>query len=109
VKIHGVEVNGVQVDGETRCAHHQTHNDIIAIKFACCGKWFPCYQCHEERADHPVSRWSQEQFDEQAVLCGACGYQLTIREYLGSRSVCPRCRRQFNAGCARHHRFYFAT
>src|SRR5207248_622732 len=81
----------------------------IAIKFACCGKWFPCHQCHAERADHTASLWSREHFDEGAVLCGACGHQLTIREYLDSGSVCPRCGRQFNPGCARHHYFYFAT
>jgi uncharacterized CHY-type Zn-finger protein len=109
VKIHGVEVNGVDVDPETRCTHYHLPNDIIAIRFACCGKWFPCQQCHAERADHTAASWSQEQIDERAVLCGACGHQLTIREYLDSGSVCPRCSRQFNPGCARHHHFYFAT
>jgi uncharacterized CHY-type Zn-finger protein len=109
VKVHGVEVNGVDVDLETRCAHYHAPNDIIAIKFACCGKWFPCHQRHAERADHTASLWSREHFDEGAVLCGACGHQLTIREYLDSGSVCPRCSRQFNPGCARHHHFYFAT
>jgi uncharacterized CHY-type Zn-finger protein len=34
---------------------------------------------------------------------------MTIREYLGSGSVCPRCGRQFNPGCSRHHHFYFET
>jgi len=109
VKIHGVELDGVDVDLETRCAHYHQPNDIIAIKFACCGKWFPCHQCHAERADHTALLWSREQFDEQAVLCGACGHQLVIREYLDSGSVCPRCGRQFNPGCAGHHRFYFET
>jgi uncharacterized CHY-type Zn-finger protein len=109
VKIHGVEVNGVDVDLETRCAHYHAPNDIIAIKFACCDKWFPCHQCHAERADHTASLWSREQFDKRAVLCGACGHQLTIREYLDSGSVCPRCGRQFDPGCARHHHFYFET
>jgi len=109
VKIHDVEVEGVDLDLETRCAHHHALNDIIAIKFACCDKWFPCHQCHAERADHTASLWSREQFDERAVLCGECGHQLTIREYLDSGSVCPSCGRQFNPGCAGHHHFYFGT
>jgi uncharacterized CHY-type Zn-finger protein len=109
VKIHGVEVNGIDVDFETRCAHYYASSDIIAIKFACCGKWFSCHRCHAERGNHTASLWSREQFDERAVLCGACGHQLTVREYLDSESVCPRCGRHFNPGCVRHHHFYFAT
>ena len=107
MKIHGVEVVGVDVDPETRCSHYRGPDDIIAIKFKCCGKWFPCHECHAELAGHDAEVWRNKEFDELAVLCGACGHQLTIREYLACESVCPRCRRLFNAGCAKHHHIYF--
>jgi uncharacterized CHY-type Zn-finger protein len=106
--IHGIEVVGVDVDPETRCLHYRGPDDVIAVRFACCGKWFSCHQCHAELADHVASVWPRTEFETPAILCGACGRQLTIREYLACESVCPRCRRQFNADCARHHHFYFA-
>jgi uncharacterized CHY-type Zn-finger protein len=109
VKIHGVEVHGVDVDLATRCAHYHAPNDIIAIKFVCCGEWFPCHECHAQLADHPASIWPSTQFDTPAILCGACGHQLTIREYLDCKSVCPRCGGKFNPGCANHHQLYFAS
>jgi uncharacterized CHY-type Zn-finger protein len=107
MKIHGVEIIGVDVDPQTRCAHYHSERDIVAIKFKCCGDWFSCHQCHADLADHVASVWPSPQFDELVVLCGACGHQLSIREYLDCESVCPRCRRQFNVGCAKHHHLYF--
>lgn len=109
MKIHGVEIIGVDVDPETRCAHYRGPDDVIAIRFACCGKWFSCHQCHAELTDHVASVWPRTEFDTPAILCGACGHQLTIREYVACESVCPRCRRQFNASCAKHAHYYFAV
>jgi len=109
VMIHGVEVKGVNVDGETRCAHYHGPNDIIAMKFKCCGDWFPCHRCHAELAGHTARPWSQNEFDTHAVLCGHCGKQLTIREYLQCDSVCPQCRRQFNPRCGDHYHLYFES
>lgn len=108
-KIHGLEVNGVDVDPESRCLHYHGPSDIVALKFKCCGKWFPCHHCHAELSDHAGSLWPRPKFDELAVLCGGCGHQLTIREYLDCDSVCPRCGRQFNPGCAKHAHYYFAS
>ncbi|MDP9097480.1 MAG: CHY zinc finger protein [Verrucomicrobiota bacterium] len=105
--VHGTTVIGVDVDGQTRCAHYHHEHDIIAIKFKCCGKWFPCHQCHADLAGHAAEVWSKEEFDTHAIFCGGCGYQLTVREYLDSNSVCPHCRRQFNPGCVRHYHLYF--
>jgi uncharacterized CHY-type Zn-finger protein len=105
--IHGVEINGVDVDLETRCAHYHSERDIIAIKFNCCGDWFPCHECHAELAGHTAIVWPKGEHDVFAVLCGACGRQLSICEYLECDSVCPQCRRQFNPGCARHYHLYF--
>jgi uncharacterized CHY-type Zn-finger protein len=109
MKVHGVEIIGVDVDPETRCAHYHGEHDIIAIKFRCCGKWLPCHECHAELAGHPAEVWPRKEFDEAAVLCGGCGHQLSVREYLACESVCPSCRRQFSAGCARHRDLYFAS
>jgi uncharacterized CHY-type Zn-finger protein len=106
-KIHGTEVIGRNVDPETRCIHWRSDLDIIAIKFACCGEWYSCYDCHSELAGHEAEVWAQRDFDEKAVLCGACGHQLTINEYLGSNPECPECCSNFNPGCAKHYHLYF--
>jgi uncharacterized CHY-type Zn-finger protein len=106
-QIGGAAILGVDVDPQTRCAHYHNERDIIAIKFKCCGEWFSCHECHAVLARHSAQVWPKEELDERAILCGACGHQLTIREYLAGESVCPICRRQFNASCAKHHQFYF--
>jgi uncharacterized CHY-type Zn-finger protein len=107
VQIHGVEVKGQGLDVQTRCAHYALPQDVIAIKFACCQTYYPCYQCHEALADHPHTVWPAHQFEEPAVLCGVCGAELTIAEYLQSHSTCPRCQAAFNPGCATHYSLYF--
>ena len=50
-------VLGPTADDETRCVHYQTRLDVIAIRFACCGEYYPCNLCHEEAADHPAQTW----------------------------------------------------
>ena len=107
--IHGVQITGVDVDPETRCAHYHSATDIVALKFKCCGKWFPCHMCHQEVAKHAAVVWPEEEFDELAVLCGGCGRQVNVREYLECDSICPACGRSFNPGCARHAHYYFAV
>ena len=107
--IHGLEVKGTNVDSQTRCEHYHTPVDIIAIKFKCCGEWFPCFECHQEIADHPPQVWTHGEFDTKAVLCGNCGYQMNIAGYMESDSVCPECRSLFNPGCANHYHLYFET
>ena len=109
MKIHDVEVKGREVDPQTRCAHYHKEIDIIAIRFKCCGDWFPCFECHRERADHPAKVWAGGEFATKAILCGSCGHQLTIAEYLECDSVCPNCRGFFNPGCANHYHLYFET
>jgi uncharacterized CHY-type Zn-finger protein len=106
--IHGVEVNGIDLDPETRCAHYHGPNDTVALKFKCCGKWFPCHLCHEELAQHDSVVWPEKEFDSVAVLCGGCGKQLSVREYLECDSICPSCGRLFNPGCAKHAHYYFS-
>ena len=54
-----MQVYGAVVDEETRCTHYHTEKDIVAIKFKCCDRYYPCYLCHEEYADHPIERWAK--------------------------------------------------
>lgn len=105
--IYGEKIVGIEVDAQTRCAHYKSESDIIAIKFKCCGRWFPCYQCHVECAGHAPKVWANGEFDAPAILCGGCGFQLKINEYLDCDSICPKCCRRFNPGCANHYHLYF--
>jgi uncharacterized CHY-type Zn-finger protein len=107
--IHGLEINGVDVDPETRCTHYHGASDIVALKFKCCGRWFPCHRCHEEIADHAAGFWTAEEFDELVVLCGGCGRCMSAREYFRCASICPSCGRSFNPACAEHVHYYFAV
>lgn len=95
------------IDEQTRCRHYHGPNDVIAIKFKCCGEYYCCYFCHEETADHPAVPWEPGERSEQAVLCGGCGAVLTIGAYLGCGSVCPACGIAFNPRCAVHYPLYF--
>jgi uncharacterized CHY-type Zn-finger protein len=105
--IHGEKVNGIEVDPQTRCAHYNSGLDIIAIKFKCCGQWFPCYECHNEIASHAAQVWPLTERNVHVILCGACGRRLYIAEYLDCDSTCPRCGGKFNPGCVKHHHLYF--
>lgn len=105
--IHGENIYGIDVDERTRCFHYKTDLDIIAIKFRCCGKWFPCYECHAAISDHDPQVWPAEEFDANAVLCGECGLRLSINEYFECGSACPQCESRFNPNCASHYHLYF--
>ncbi|MGJ9382619.1 CHY zinc finger protein [Salipaludibacillus sp. CF4.18] len=107
--IHGVEVMGKVKDKETRCVHYHSELDRVAMKFYCCNMYYSCIHCHIESTDHPVSRWPLEEFDEKAVLCGACGAELTIHDYIDGGASCPTCQAAFNPGCERHHHLYFSV
>lgn len=102
-------VLGQVVDGQTRCAHYRTVLDIIAIRFFCCDEYYPCHRCHDEvPGQHPAIPWPPELHDARALLCGACGAQLTIAEYLGTPD-CPGCGARFNPGCKLHAGLYFQS
>lgn len=105
--VHGVQVFGVDVDDHTRCAHYHSDVDVIAIRFPCCNQFFPCHLCHDAVATHPAVKWPNSSFEEEAILCGACGHRLTIKDYLAGDSTCPACHAQFNPGCKAHRYLYF--
>ncbi|NIK76853.1 putative CHY-type Zn-finger protein [Paenibacillus castaneae] len=101
-----MDIYGPVIDNETRCIHYHTEKDIIAIKFKCCNRYYPCYKCHEEHADHSITQWPKEQFDEFAILCGCCHTELTIQQYMNTAN-CPHCGTFFNERCALHYPIYF--
>jgi uncharacterized CHY-type Zn-finger protein len=102
------KVRGIEVDAQTRCVHYNKPIDIIAIKMKCCGVYYACKDCHEALAGHAVEVWPKAEWDQPAVLCGACRAEMTISEYLGCNSRCPTCDADFNPGCVNHYHYYFA-
>ena len=101
------QVRGVGLDAQTRCGHYHGPTDIIAIKMRCCGEYWACKDCHIELAGHAIAVWPARERDQAAIFCGACGLEMTIREYMGCASRCPECGAGFNPGCRKHYGFYF--
>jgi len=99
-------VFGRVIDDETRCKHYYSERDIVAIRFRCCGKYYPCYLCHNESENHQIRVWKREEFDAKAILCGSCKQELSINEYLHAPR-CPYCKAAFNPGCSLHYHLYF--
>jgi len=102
-----VTVHGVGLDERTRCAHWHSDDDVIAIRFACCDRYYACYDCHVELAGHDAGVWPRTRFGEPAVLCGVCRAELTVDNYMNSGFACPACGAAFNPGCANHYHLYF--
>jgi uncharacterized CHY-type Zn-finger protein len=102
-------VHGRDVDPQTRCAHWHSPIDIVALKMRCCGAYYACRACHDETADHAAAVWPEVEWDQPAVLCGACGTQLSVRAYLDCSNRCPACAAAFNPGCRLHYHLYFET
>lgn len=100
------KVYGSLVDYETRCIHYHSFLDVIAIKFKCCNKYYPCFQCHNEHEPHSIQRWSKNEFNVKAILCGICHHELSIQDYMMTDS-CPNCHSHFNPSCKSHYHLYF--
>ena len=107
MRIHGHRVHGVDVDPETRCTHYDTDRDVVALRFACCEAYYPCFRCHEATADHEAERLPAES-SAAAVLCGVCGAELTPQEFVEGSHECSDCGAAFNPDCADHYERYFA-
>lgn len=101
-----IRVYGQTVDEATRCVHYRSAEDIVAIKFACCGRYYPCFECHADDVSHAATVWPESQWGEKAILCGACQTELTITTYK-EVSACPHCAAAFNDGCRLHAHLYF--
>lgn len=107
MNVKGHIVKGNVIDNETRCTHYHTERDRIAIKFYCCNTYFPCHLCHEEDGCGSLQVWPRNKFHQKAILCGACGTQLTIDDYLRGENECPNCKAAFNPNCQLHESLYF--
>jgi uncharacterized CHY-type Zn-finger protein len=101
-------VRGLHLDAHTRCFHHRTALDVIAIRMKCCGLYYACKDCHHALAGHAIELWPRTEWDQKAVLCGVCRTEMAIHDYLESGHRCPACRASFNPGCSNHYGFYFA-
>jgi len=101
------EIRGIDLDRETRCAHWHSALDIVAIRMKCCGVHYACRDCHDALADHAAEVWPRDEWNVQAILCGACGAEMSIRDYLASADRCPACGAGFNPGCRLHRSSYF--
>ena len=104
-----LDVRGIELDAQTRCGHYRGATDIVAIKMKCCGVYYACKDCHETLAGHPIEVWPESEWEQKAILCGACGAELTVRQYMQCESRCPKCRDSFNPGCRKHYHFYFGA
>ena len=100
-------VRGVGLDAQTRCQHHHGLTDVIAIKMKCCGLYYACKDCHIALADHAIEVWPQNEWTQAAILCGACGAELSIEQYMRSGYSCPACNAPFNPKCKKHYHYYF--
>jgi uncharacterized CHY-type Zn-finger protein len=103
------QVRGVNLDAQTRCEHYHGPTDVVAIKMKCCGVYYSCKDCHDALAAHPIEVWPQSDLHQRAILCGACGAELTINQYMQCEFSCPACRADFNPGCRNHYHFYFSV
>jgi uncharacterized CHY-type Zn-finger protein len=102
----GTTIYGQTIDDQSRCVHYGTVTDVVAIKFYCCRRYYPCHLCHETSAGHLAERWPRAKHDQKALLCGACSTELTIDAYFEARA-CPECSVPFNSGCRLHRHLYF--
>jgi len=102
-------VIGIRLDSQNRCAHYSTALDIIAIKMRCCGVYYACKDCHDALAGHSAEVWPRGDWHRPAVLCGACGKELSVSEYFDCANRCPGCDARFNPGCRNHYHFYFGN
>ncbi len=107
VPAHSPRVHGIDLDAQTRCRHYHSPLDIIAIKMKCCREYYACKDCHTALATHEMLVWQRSEQHETAVLCGCCGTELTIAQYLESSNTCPGCDAKFNPACRNHYHFYF--
>src|SRR6267142_1826782 len=82
------EVRGLHLDPQTRCLHHHTHADVIAIKMKCCAAWYACKDCHIALAGHAIEVWPRSEWNQRAILCGACGARPSISP-VGARYIVP--------------------
>lgn len=101
-----MQIHGQTVDAQSRCVHYRSAVDVVAIKFFCCGRFYPCHQCHSAGETHAARLWPADRWAEHAILCGVCRGTLSIADYRAA-TACPSCGSAFNDGCRAHAHLYF--
>ena len=76
------QIHGLSVTPLTQCTHWHSALDIIAIKHACCQKFYACISCHNALESHDPQVWGVRDRDEKTVFCGACKGVLGVGEYM---------------------------
>ena len=102
-------VYGLDIDPQSRCAHWRGPLDVVALRLPCCGRWYGCRECHDACEGHEAQVWPAGERDAAAALCGVCGHEMGVAEYLACDDRCPRCSAAFNPGCRKHRHLYFAA
>ncbi|CAB4256086.1 similar to Saccharomyces cerevisiae YKL084W HOT13 Zinc-binding mitochondrial intermembrane space (IMS) protein involved in a disulfide relay system for IMS import of cysteine-containing proteins [Maudiozyma barnettii] len=104
-----VKLVGKLVDDQTRCIHWNSQLDVMAIKFKCCQTFYPCFECHQEVANHDPIRYDlkiEKDATTSTILCGICHNEMTFNEY-SNGIKCTSCLTDFNPGCKLHYGLYF--
>jgi uncharacterized CHY-type Zn-finger protein len=103
------DIHGVDLTPLTQCAHWHSPLDVIAIKHACCRKFYACISCHNAlESSHEPAVWKREDWNEAVVFCGNCKRVWSVQEYMaGKESRCEGCGAGWNPGCKNHWDLYF--
>ncbi|PBB05118.1 CHY zinc finger protein [Salimicrobium humidisoli] len=101
-----MDIHGIRLDDKTRCHHYHNYEDVVAIKFYCCGEYYACIKCHEEMAEHEVEVWPSGRQGEPGIYCGNCRREMAVAVYK-KQTECPYCSHPFNPGCRLHFPHYF--
>lgn len=65
----------------------------VAVRTACCRKFYDCPQCHDEAEDHPLRKTL-----DLALVCKKCrkAFRKDLRDFdPETDSFCPHCDNQF--------------
>ncbi|KAL3476446.1 hypothetical protein BJX99DRAFT_258382 [Aspergillus californicus] len=67
-------------------------NAQVAIRSACCRKWFDCAECHGEQEAHPLMKSNDMTF--ACKKCKKC-FRKSGEEFEESDEYCPHCDNHF--------------
>lgn len=99
-----MDIFGINLDKDSRCAHYHGPNDIVSLKCGHCHKYYACFKCHDELESHTFVPISIN--DQAPVVCGHCHTKLTFKEY--NSGSCSYCNHPFNSNCKKHYSIYFS-
>ncbi|KAJ1962200.1 hypothetical protein GGI12_002791 [Dipsacomyces acuminosporus] len=89
-------VPGQPLPDNGACKHYRKSNRWL--RFPCCGKAYPCDNCHDEKEDHPHEY-------AQVMLCGHCAKEQRISK-AGYSGACIGCGSQVVRKVDGNHAFW---